>query len=51
MPKLKGMGEIGDRIKGSTCRDEHQVMYGSAESLYCIFETNITLDINWLEFK
>lgn len=42
------MGEIGDRIKGSTCRDEHQVMYGGVESLYHTPETNIhSMLITW----
>ena len=26
--------------------DEHRVMYGSVESLYCTPETNITLYVN-----
>ena len=34
-------------IKERTCCDEHQVMYESAESLYCTSETNITLYVNW----
>jgi len=33
-------------IKECTC-DEHQVMYGSVESLYYTPETNITLYVNW----
>ena len=28
-------------IKKYTCCDEHEVMYGSVESLYCTPETNI----------
>ena len=32
-------------IKEDTC-DEHQVMYGSVESLYCIPEINLTLYVN-----
>jgi len=30
-------------IKDYTCHDEHQVLYGSAESLNCTSENNITL--------
>ena len=33
-------------MKGYTC-DEHWVLYGSAESLYCTPETNITLYVNY----
>lgn len=33
------------RLKEFTS-DEHRVMYGSVESLYCTSETNITLYIN-----
>ena len=33
-------------IKGCTCHDEHWVMCRTAESLYCTFETNITLHVN-----
>ena len=46
-------GEVGGRmkwvmeIKECTCCDEHQVMCGIAESLYCIPETNITLYVNY----
>ena len=40
-----GMGEIGDGIKKGTC-NEHQVLYGSVESLCCTPETNITLYVN-----
>lgn len=36
-------------MKG-TC-DEHQVMYGSTESLCCTTETIITMYVNELEFK
>lgn len=32
-------------IKKYTC-DEHCVLYGSAESLYCTTETNLTLYVN-----
>ena len=32
-------------IKEPTCCDEHWVMYGSVESLYCTPETNITLHV------
>ena len=37
-------------IKESTC-DEHPVLYVSNESLNATGETNITLYVNWLEFK
>lgn len=40
-----GMG-----IKEGTC-DEHRVMCGSVEQLYCTPEINITLCLNSLEFK
>lgn len=43
------MGEQGMGIREHT-RDELQVMYGSVESL-CILKTNITLNVNSLEFK
>ena len=33
-------------IKECTCCDEHWVLYGTVESLYCTFETNITLYVN-----
>ena len=33
-------------IKEGIC-DEHQVMYGRVESLYCTPETNITVYVNW----
>ena len=33
-------------IKECTCRDEHWVLYGSVESLYCTPETDITLYVN-----
>ena len=40
---LGGMGEIGDgKIKECTC-DEHWVLHGHVESLYCKPEINITL--------
>lgn len=39
------MGEIGDEDEGVHC-DEHQVLYGSVEWLYCTPETNITLFVN-----
>ena len=29
--------------KEDTCCDEHQLLYGSVESLYCTPETNVTL--------
>ena len=28
--------------------DEHRVMYGSVESLYCTSESNITLNVNYI---
>ena len=34
---------MGMGIKEHTCSDEHRMMYGSVELLYCIPETNITL--------
>ena len=37
-------------IKEGTC-DEHWVLYGSVESLYCTPGTNITLYVNSLELK
>ena len=41
-----GMGEIGEGD-----HDEHWVMYGSVESLYCTPETNITLYVNYTGIK
>ena len=38
-------GEVCTGIKECT-RDEHQVFYGSVESLYCTPGTNITLYLN-----
>ena len=38
-------------IKEYTYHDEHRVMYRVVESLYCTPETNITLYVNYLEFK
>ena len=37
--------------KGCTYRDEHQVLYGSVESLYRTPEANITLYFNWTKIK
>ena len=37
--------------KECTCCDEHQVMYGSVESLYCTLESNITLCVNYTGIK
>ena len=37
-------------IKEGTC-DEHQMLYGSSESLYCTPETNTILYFNSLELK
>ena len=42
----RGMGELGTGIKEGTCPDEHQVMYRSVESPYCIPGINITLSVN-----
>ena len=45
-----GGGGWGKQVMGMkvrTCRDEHQVMDGSDESLYCTPETNITLCVNY----
>ena len=39
------IGKIGDGIKEGSC-DEHWLMYGIFEILYCILETNITLYVN-----
>lgn len=43
-------GEVGKgwvieviRIKECTCREEYQVLYGCAESLYCTTATNYTV--------
>ena len=38
-----GWGKQVMGIKGDTCRDDHRVMYGIVESLYCTSETNILL--------
>ena len=40
-----GMGKIGDGNWECTCCDEHWVIYGSAESLYCTPESNIILTL------
>ena len=37
--------------KEFTCSDEHQVWYGTVESLYSTLETKIALYANQLEFK
>ena len=45
----RGGGQEGGRNRcwdEGTCHDEHRVMYGSVESLYCTPETNITLYVN-----
>lgn len=44
-----GMGGVVMGIKESTC-DEHQVMYGIVESLFCTPETNIPLFFNFIKF-
>lgn len=36
-------GKLGDGDEGGHCCDEHWVMHGSVESLYCTSETKITL--------
>ena len=41
------MGKIGDGVKEGACCDEHQVMHGSVESLYCTPETKITVYVNY----
>ena len=38
-------------IKEYNCHDDHWVMYGIVESLYCTPETNITLFINYTGVK
>lgn len=38
-------------IKGCTRGGEHQVKYGSVDSLNYAPETNITLYVNYLEFN
>ena len=45
------MVEIGDGDQECTCHDEHWVMYGIVESLYCTQETNITLNISDTRIK
>ena len=42
------MGEKGDGDKEYTC-DEHWVICGIAELLYCTPEANITLYVNYTE--
>ena len=39
-----GVREIGDGE--GTCCDEHLVLYGCVEPLYCTTETNMTLYVN-----
>ena len=46
-----GIGEIGDEDEEDICHDEHGVMYGSAESLYCTPETHITLYVTCTAIK
>ena len=48
---LGGWGKQVMGMKEGTCCDEHGVMYGSAASLYCTPETNITPCVSILEFK
>ena len=43
------MGEI-DGFEEYTC-DEHWVMYGIVESLYCTAQTNITVYVNYTGIK
>ena len=45
-----GMGEKVMRIKERNC-DEHWVMHGGVESLYCTPGTNITLCVTYTEVK
>jgi len=37
-------------MKQGTCPDEHHVMCGGVESLYCAPETDITLDVSYTGF-
>lgn len=39
-------GSWGMGIKEATCGDEHRVMDGSVDSLYCTLETNTTLGVS-----
>lgn len=45
------MGKQVTGMKACTCHDEHRVMWGSAESLYCTPEAKTPLYVNQLEFK
>ena len=38
-------------IQECTSGDEHWVMYGSTESLYCAPETNLTMPANYTGIK
>ena len=38
-------------IKECTSHDEHWVMYGITKSLYCIYETNVTLYVKDTRIK
>lgn len=38
-------------IKEATCHDDHWVIYGMVESLYCTHGTNITLYVNCIKNK
>ena len=39
----KYIAKVSFKDKHNTCSDEHAVIYGRVESLYCAPETNITL--------
>ena len=46
LPEGRWVGEWVKQVMGikdGTCHEEHQVMCGIVESLYCMLETNITL--------
>ena len=45
------MGEMGGGDWEYAYCDEHGIMQGSAESLYCTPETNITLYVNYTGIK
>ena len=45
------IGEIGDGDQECTCGNEHWVMYGIVESLYCAPEANITMYVNFIGIK
>lgn len=47
----RGMGKIDAGKEEYTYCDERWVMYGSAESQYCVPETNITLYVSYTGIK